>query len=153
MGVWIRRLITVAVLAYGVWWFRQHTEGHTSHVSQSDSGDAKLSAAYGCVAAADRANNAVVAASNVALRPPVDQGAWANEEGKANSAISTAESECMGASTDVDKRAIDEARAALTLMRQSLQDLSSSTRGQGGALDVSRRQSEIEDHLTSARGR
>jgi hypothetical protein len=153
MGVWIRRLITIAAVGYGIWWFRQHTEGRVEHVAKETGDGGKPSAAYGCVAAADRANSALIGASNVALRPPVDQSAWANEEGRTSSAISTAESECMGASTDVDKHAIDEARAALSLMRQSLQDLSNSARGQGGALDVSRRQSEIEDHLNSARGR
>lgn len=153
MGVWIRRLITIAAVAYGVWWFRQHTEGRVSHVEKEIGDGAKPSAAYGCVAAADRANNALISASNVALRPPVDPNAWANEEGRASSAISTAETECMGASTDVDKHAVDEARAALSLMKQSLQDLSSSARGQGGALEVPRRQSEIEDHLNAARGR
>ena len=153
MGVWIRRLISIAVVGYLFWWFRQHTEGHVTPLTKEGGDGAKASAAYGCVAAADRANNAVISASNVALRPPVDQNAWANEEGRASSAISTAESECMGASTDVDKHAVDEARAAISLMKQSMQDLSSSARGQGGALDVSRRQSEIEDHLNSARGR
>jgi len=152
MGVWIRRLIVLAAIAAGVWWMREHSASRVTPLVKSVA-DSGPSAAYGCVAAAERANSALQNAANVALRPPVDQTAWANEEGKASSAISTAESECMGASTDVDKNAIDEARAAIALMHQSLADLTSSARGEGGAMEVSRRQGEIDDHLNAGRGR
>src|SRR5512135_1413763 len=152
MGVWIRRIIFLGAIAAAVWWMRQHSASRVAPLVRSATEDAP-SAAFGCVAAAERANSALQSAANVALRPPVDPSAWSNEEGKASSAISTAESECMGASTDVDKHAIDEARAAISLMHQSLSDLSSSVRGEGGAMDVSRRQGEIDDHLNAARGR
>src|SRR5215470_10600109 len=125
MGTWIRRIIFLGMVGAAVWWFRQHTEGHTP-VSGPSLPEGKPSAAFGCVAAADRANSALADASKVGLRPPVDQNAWASEEGRTNSAISTAESECMGASSDTDRHAVEEARAALSLMRQSLADLSSS---------------------------
>jgi hypothetical protein len=150
--MWGRRIIFLAAIAAAIWYLRQHSASNVKPLSKVGGGD-KRSAAYGCVAAAERANEALRGASMIALRPPVDAGTWANEEGKVSNAIETAESECSGASSDTDRHAAEEARAALAVMRSSLSDLSSSARGQGGAMDLARRQGEIDDHLNVARGR
>ncbi|HKC23978.1 MAG TPA: hypothetical protein VKF32_04505 [Thermoanaerobaculia bacterium] len=150
--MWGRRILFIAAIAAAIWYLRQHSASNVKPLSKVTGGD-KPSAAYGCVAAADRANDALHAAAMIALRPPVDASAWANEEGKVSSTIETAESTCSGASSDTDRHAAEEARAALAVMRSSLSDLSSAARGQGGAMDVSRRQGEIDDHLNAARGR
>jgi hypothetical protein len=151
MGVWFRRLVFLAAIAAAVWYLREHSASRVAPLKRAI-GD-KPSAAFGCVSAAERANNAFKDAANIALRPPVDQGAWANQEGQVSSAIETAESECMGASSEIDRHAVEEARAALSVMRSALADLSSSVRGQGGAMDLARKQGEIDEHLNSAKGR
>src|SRR5437773_2336915 len=132
--MWGRRLLYLAAIVAAVWYLKQHSASSVKPIVKIAGSD-KPSAAFGCVAAAERANGMLHDASNVALRAPVDQGAWANEEGKVSSEIETAESECMGASSDTDKHAVEEARAALSIMRSSLADMSSSARGQGGAMD------------------
>lgn len=80
------------------------------------------------------------------MRPPVDPGAWSTAEGNVSSALSSAESACGGSS-----EAENEVRAAVSLMRASLADLSSAARGAGGASDLARRQGEIDAHLDKAR--
>ena len=152
MGVWFRRLVFLGAIAAAVWYLREHSASRVAPLVRSATGD-KPSASHGCVSAAERANNALKEASNVALRPPVDASAWSNQEGQVSSAIETAESECMGGSSENDRSTIEETRAALAIMRSSLADLSSSARGQGGAMDVARKQGEIDEHLNRARGR
>src|SRR5437868_2893022 len=99
--MWGRRILFIAAIAAAVWYLKQHSAANVKPFAKATGGD-KPSAAYGCVAAADRANDALRSAASM-MKPPVDAGAWANEEGKVSSTIETAESECGGASSDVDR--------------------------------------------------
>jgi hypothetical protein len=145
-----RRVLVIAVLVAAFFFFRSKKAGNERDVTPEAKGSSP-SAAFGCVAAAERANAALHDASMLVLRPPVDANAWSSEESRVSSAISTAESTCMGGTRETDVKALESARAALTLMRTSLSDLSSAARGAGGAMDLARRQGEIDAHLDAAR--
>jgi hypothetical protein len=136
----MRRLLLLAVIGFGVWYFVVRKEAPTSSPTALPPATSPF---YECVRLADIANSSLAAAA-AAARPPADLNEWSRVESDAQSTISTAESAC-GASPEVSR--------ALGLMRESLSDFASAAKGQGGATAVAQRQEQIDNLLNGARGR
>ena len=149
-----RILVGAAVVAAG-YYFWTHRATAPSPAPPPASGESLVAAWDGgnCVRLAESANGAVQEAARLLLRLPVDQAAWRDAEGRAQSAISAAESACSGASTEKDRAVADEASAAVASMRTLLGELSAGAAGGGGATALVQRQEEIDRHLDAARGR
>lgn len=141
-----KRVVIVVFIVGLAWWFWSHRAKEPA-TAQSPSASAPSAPGPGpdCVGAAERANASLRDAAMIAGKLPVDQNAWSSAESNVSSLISEAEGACPAGA------AADEAKAALSLMRSSLSDLSSAARGGGGATDIARRQGEIDEHLDKAR--
>ena len=140
----MRRILLLLVIGFGVWYFFVRPGREKPAAAPAPDASAPLSS-YDCVLLAEKANSALVAASAVSSRPPVDPNEWTRVEGDARSAIRAAESACTSTSPDLIR--------ALSLMRESLNDFASAARGEGGATAGAQRQEQIYDLLNRARGR
>lgn len=107
-----------------------------------------------CVNAAEAANRKLADAAMLVGRPPVDPGAWSTAQSDLSGAISAAESACGSPATEADRRAADEVRSALSLMRSTLSTLEGAARGEGagGGSVMVQNQEQIDAHLNRARG-
>ena len=139
----MRRILVLLVIGFGVGYFFVRPGRGTPAAAPAPDASAPLSS-YDGVLLADKANSALVAASAVSSRPPVDPNEWTRVEGDARSAIRAAESACTSTSPDLIR--------ALSLMRESLNDFASAARGEGGATAGAQRQEQIYDLLNRARG-
>jgi hypothetical protein len=137
------RLLVLLILAFGAWYWLTHRKP-TATAKSTAAGEKAETALSDCFLYADRANSSLAAAAALVGQPPVDSMQWFRIESETRTAISAAESACVG-STDAAK--------ALTLMRTSLSELASAAKGEGGAMGLAARQGEIDDLLNKARGR
>lgn len=104
-----------------------------------------------CVSAAEEAAKRTGEATRVLLRSPIDPAAFSTAADSASSAISSAEGSCGGAGSVSERRAIEEARAALSEMSALLSELSGALAGSGSASEAPRRQEAIDARLAAAR--
>ncbi|HUM01173.1 MAG TPA: hypothetical protein VL084_02740 [Thermoanaerobaculia bacterium] len=137
------RLLVVILVVFGVWYYLNQKKAPPPPAG-SDTETAAEGAQSDCFLFADRANSNLATASAMLGRLPVDQGEWARVEAETKTSISAAESTCL---------ASGNAMQALGMMRTSLSELSSASRGEGGATGVAARQGEIDSLLNRARGR
>ena len=140
--MWGRLLLAILVL-FAVWYYLNQRSAAPPK-ERPTAEDTPQSALTDCFLYADRANSSLTAAAAIGGRPPVDSMEWFRIESETKSAISTAESACVGSS---------DAAKALVLMRTSLSELSSAAKGEGGATGLAARQGEIDELLNKARGR
>lgn len=140
--MWGRALVVILVL-FGVWYYVNQKKAAPPSASP-DTETAAEAEQSDCFLYADRANSNLATAAAMMGRLPVDQGEWARVEAETKTAISAAESTCL---------ASGNAMQALGMMRTSLAELSSASRGEGGAMGVAARQGEIDSLLNRARGR
>jgi hypothetical protein len=136
-----RLLLLLVLFGIAVWYFGFRKESPSTSPSALPPPSGPF---YECVRLAEIANSSLVAASAIASRPPVDPNEWSRVESDTQSAISTAEASCA-TSPEVSK--------ALGLMRDSLSEFASASKGQGGATAGAQRQEQIYDLLNRARGR
>lgn len=137
------RLLVLIILVFAAWYWLTHLKPSATAKSPAAGENAEV-ALTDCFLYADRANSSLAAAAALVGRPPVDSMEWFRVESEARTAISAAESACIG-STDAAK--------ALTLMQTSLSELAGAARGEGGATGLAARQGEIDTLLNRARGR
>ena len=157
MGGRIRSLILLAIIGGFGYYMYQHIEkpgakppsSSSSASGGSEPGDG--GASFRCLKLAERANSDLHEAARILFKLPVDMSAWESAEINVSSSISAAETRCVGGGTEGEQAALAEIRAALGVMRMSLQDLSGAARGGGGALATVQRQEEIDGHLERAR--
>lgn len=138
------RLVLLLLVVFGVWYYFNQKKAAEPQAAPARAAAGDTTASSDCYLFAERANAALVAASALAARPPVDPNDWSRTESSTSSAISSAESVCGGS---------NDARQALSLMRASLSELGRVARGDGGATGLAARQGEIYDLLNKARGR
>jgi hypothetical protein len=138
------RLLLFLLVAIGVWYYFNQKKAPEPQAAPAGATAGNTTASSDCFLFAERANAALVAASALAARPPVDANDWSRTESSASSAISTAESVCGGS---------NDARQALSLMRVSLSELGRVVHGDGGVTGLAARQGEIYDLLNGVRGR
>ena len=142
-------LIIVAAIVLALWYFRK-TPSDTPAAPSADGATAYApSRGPGCLIAADKANQSLADAIHVLIARPVDSSKWSDAESRTSSLISSAESECSGAVTDAERAAMEDARAALGLMRATLGEGSKASLG-GGGLQGVMRQEAIDNHLSAA---
>ena len=144
-----RQILIIAALAGGGYYLYSHRGGQTPAPAPSSGGSAATSSSnkgYECLRLAEAANSALTNSSSLLAKMPVDQSAWSSAESGVSSAISSAESACPGGDT-----AQDAVKAALSLMRASLGDMSNAARGAGGGNELARRQGDIDQNLDRAR--
>jgi hypothetical protein len=149
-----RRLIIVVVILGGGWWFWSHRTRPASPTSPSGSTSSSGAASNGlaCVNAAEAANRKLHDAAMLLMKLPVDQGAWSSAQSDVSSALSSADSACGSPNTEGDRKAAEEVKAALDLMRSTMSALEGAARGQGGAGVSVQNQEQIDAHLDRARG-
>lgn len=140
--MWGRLLIAILVL-FGVWYYISQRSASEPTEPRAAQGKPET-ALVDCFLYADRANAALAAAAALAGRPPVDSMEWFRIESETKSAISSAESACVGSA---------DAAKALVLMQTSLAELTSAAKGGGGATGLAARQGEIDQLLNRAHGR
>lgn len=148
----VRRLVPLLIV-FGIffWIVRNHRSQRAAGTAAAPAGG--TASAFGCVSAADAANGKLHDAAMLVGRPPVDASAWSSAQSDVSSAISSAESACGGGSTEADRKAADEVKAALELMRSTLSvlDAQAHQQGTGGSAAV-QNQEQIDAHLDRARG-
>ncbi len=147
-----RLLIAAALVAAGVY-FWNHRASAPARSSAPPESSAPSWDATSCVRLAEAANVALQDAARLLLHLPVDAAAWRDAEGRAQSALQSADLVCGGAASEKDRAVADEVRAALATMRTLLGELSAGASGGGGATAIVQRQEEIDRHLDGARSR
>ena len=149
----MKKLVILAVIvgaAYFVW-TKLGNFSPSGNTPQNSDGPSGGSAVRECIGMAERASSQLSSAAMMVGRPPVDQSAWRDAESSASSAISAAESHCGSGTTDAERKAVDEVRAACSTMRTLLSELSSAASGSGGATTAVQRQEEIDSRLAAAK--
>ncbi len=145
-----KRLLVLAIVAAGAFYLYTH-RGTPAPATPAAAGAASAWDAGTCVRLAEAANEELHQAGLLLTRPPVDAGAFGAAEQRVQSALSSADSACAGATSEKDQQTASEVRAALSAIRSQLSDYSGAARGSGGATSAAQRQEEIEGHLDRAR--
>ena len=141
-------LIVAAAIALAVWYLQRAPKDATPTVSAG----AATSPGPGCLMAAESANGSLAEATRLLLSMPVDSSKWSDAESRVSSAISSAESACTGGTTDAERAGMEDARAALSLMRATLAEGAHAALGAGG-FQGAMRQEAIDNRLSAARGK
>jgi hypothetical protein len=143
-----RFLIFAAAIALAVWFYRKEHKD----AALAPSAGAATSPGPGCLMAAEGANSSLAEATRLLLSMPVDSSKWSDAESRVSSAISSAESACTGGTTDAERAGMEDARAALSLMRATLAEGAHAALGAGG-FQGAMRQEAIDNRLSAARGK
>jgi hypothetical protein len=144
----MKNLIILAVVLAAAWFAWKKFGNSSSGDTKPAGGGGAAVDTFRCVGLAERANQAV---SNAAMAAtPGDSSRWSEAESAASAAISQAES-CGGATTDAERKAQEEVRAACSGMRSLVSMFASAAAGSGGAGDAPRVQEEVDQHLDAAR--
>ena len=148
-------LVAIAGVALWLWKSGKISKDDTPATapggSTMSSGSIPGAAGQACLTAAEEASRLTQEAANVLLRSPIDPAAFASESDGASSAISSAEGKCGGGGSTSEQRAMEEARGALSEMRELLREFSGALAGNGSASEAPRRQESIDRHLDAAR--
>lgn len=140
-------LIVLAAAALAIWYLKR-----TPSEPATTTGSGAPSAGPGCIQEAENASRLVVDASRLLVDMPVDANKWNDAENRATQAIARAESACSGGATDSERAGLEDARAALSLIRTSLSEAASAAKGAGG-FQGAMRQEQIDAHLSSAKAK
>lgn len=144
----------VLIAGVGLWLWKSGTiskDEPPSAKPAASSSTASDLAGEACITAVEQASRRVQEAATVFARTPIDPAAFASESDGASSAISSAEGKCGGGGSTSEQRAMEEARGALSEMRELLLEFSSALAGNGSASGAPRRQEAIDRHLDAAR--
>lgn len=147
----------VLIAGVGLWLWKSGTISKDEPPSAVPAGSASSGgtnsglAGEACLTAVEQASRRVQEAATVFARTPIDPAAFASESDGASSAISSAEGKCGGGGSTAEQRAMEEARGALSEMRELLREFSGALAGNGSASDAPRRQETIDRHLDAAR--